>query len=116
MSHLDAEVLAHLADRGREAAGSTIGDGVVELGVAGPLDDLDQALLGDGIADLDRRADVIDRGRVHACRRERGAVNAVAADSTTEADDAVTDLRFGRDASRGAGCRAHRSTRAGSPT
>ena len=65
---LDAEILTHLADRRREPAGATVGDGVVELGVAGPLDDLDQALFGDRVADLYGGADMIDRGGIHTGR------------------------------------------------
>ena len=65
---LDAEILTHFTHRRREPAGATIGDGVVELGVAGPLDDLDQALFGDRVADLHGGADMIDRGGIHTGR------------------------------------------------
>ena len=39
---------------------------------------------------------MIDGGGVHAGRRERGTVDAIATDPSTEADDAVADLRLGR--------------------
>ena len=39
---------------------------------------------------------MVDRGGVHTGRRERGAVDTIATDPSTEADDAIADLRLGR--------------------
>ena len=90
--HLDAQLLAHLAHGGGEAAGAAVGDGGVEAPVARQLDQLDQPLLGDRVADLDGAAGGLARLVRQLGRGEGGAVDAVAAGAPAEHDHQVADL------------------------
>ena len=83
---------AHLADGRAEAARAAVGDRAEEAAVAGLEDDVEDHLLGDRVADLDRAAG--DRlalaGQLD--RAERGAVDAVAAGPAADGDDPVARL------------------------
>ncbi len=89
---LGAEVSAHLADGGAEAAGAAVGDRAEEAAVAGLKEDVENHLLGDGVSDLDGASGDLLALAGEFGGAEGGAVDTVSAGSTAERDDAVTRL------------------------
>src|SRR5260370_31981912 len=78
---------ALFADGGAEAAGAAVGDGVVEPRVARLQDNVQQLLLGDGVADLHRPAADLLGLRGQTGRGERRTVDAVAPRPAADGDD-----------------------------
>ena len=91
---LGADVFTHFAHGAREPAGAAIGDGVVQSLIACHQHDVQQHLLGDGIADLDGAA----RDRLALARQfrrtERGPVDPVTSGAAADGDDVVAGLRM----------------------
>src|ERR1019366_5461710 len=79
-----AGVSAHLADSGREAASSTIGNGVVQFAVACLDDDIGDFLLGNGSADLYGCTGLCVDLAAHLARREGCAMYAIASLASAE--------------------------------
>ena len=92
--NVGAQLFAHFADGGGKTAGAAVGDGVVEAGVPGCFDQLDEALFGDGIADLHGAAGLHVGCLVQLGGGEGGAVDAVATGASAEDNDTVARLWF----------------------
>ncbi len=90
--HLHAQLFAHLAHGGGEATGAAVGDGGVEAPVARQLNQFNEPLLRNGVADLDGTAGGLGRLVRQLGRREGGAVDAVAAGAPAKRDHQVADL------------------------
>ncbi len=87
-------LFAHLSDGAAEAARSAIGDGRVQVAVAGLEDDVDHHFLGDGVSDLHRAAGDRFAHLRQLSRGERGAVNSVAAGASPDGDNQITRFQF----------------------
>ena len=84
----------HLTDRRTQAASTAVSDRGVQASIASGHDNIDQALLDDGVADLHRTASNIGSLSLHGLRREGGTADAIASDGTTKYDDRITRLRI----------------------
>ena len=92
--HVGSRGLAHLPHGRRESPRSTIGHGAVEALVAGPQHRVEDALLGDGVPDLNRGA----RNRFGVLGEldggKGGTMDAVASGATAEGDDQISGVHL----------------------
>ncbi len=89
-----SDVLPHFPDGAGESACPAIGDGRVEVPIAGGEQHIEHFFLFDRIADLNRPAREAFALARQFGARERRAVNSVTAGPATHGDDEVTRLRL----------------------
>ena len=82
-----ADLLSHLADRARKAAGPAIGHRVKQPSIAGLEQHIEHHLFGDRVADLHRAAASLFAFVRQFDARKRRAVNAIAARAAADGHD-----------------------------
>ena len=83
-----------LANRGRQPAGTAVGDGRIQPGITSSEDNVDQTLLHDRVTDLHAGSGHVAGGGIHGHGGERGATNAVTTGTSADDHDAITRARL----------------------